>query len=359
MKIALLLPDAMLGGAQKVLIELAHELAIGNELQFIFLTHNGALLKLLPNQVPVRFLSDAQELNAFQILLVYFRLCRLLDKNSLLTVVSTGTGTNLLACAARLFVRFGARVVIREACSSKNSSSKTISVLKKLLYRFADGCIGVSDGVAEELAEITKSKVPVISIPNPVDAGKLKLLAAQEDAELAAFPHTFILSVGRLVKQKNFALLVDAYSQLAPFVPQHLVLIGAGPLENAITKQIELLGLQGRVHLLGEKANPHPWFKRADAFVLSSESEGYPNVLLEALAHGLPVVATDCDFGPRQILADGRYGQLVPIGDALQLAEAIKGVLNGSLVSEPWDATAFSIGNIANAYLALLHEAKQ
>ncbi len=357
--IRIVMSDLALGGAERVMLMLARQFSENCDVEIICLREADALRNAVPQGVRLRVLAPSYFKGIRLAFHAFFFFCREFSRNHKVVYLTTGTGTNLLACAARAVVHSGATLVIREACASRNSSSKTLSILKKALYRYANGAIGVSDGVAKELAEITNSKVMVKSIPNPVDAGKLKLLAEQADTALSVFPHRFILSVGRLVWQKNFTLLIDAYSLLAPIIPQHLVLIGAGPLENAITKQIELLGLQGRVHLLGEQANPHPWFRRADAFALSSETEGYPNVLLEALAHGIPVVATDCPFGPRQILADGRYGHLVPIGNTVQMAETIKGVLNGSLVSASWDATAFSIKNIANAYLDLLHEAKQ
>jgi glycosyltransferase involved in cell wall biosynthesis len=130
-------------------------------------------------------------------------------------------------------------------------------------------------------------------------------------------------------------------------------------LEAELRMRITQHGLDSKIHLLGEIANPHPWYKRAAAFVLSSDWEGYPNVLLEALAHGLPVVATDCEFGPAQILGEGRFGRLVTSEAMQELADAMKELCNNLISHEAWDASLYSAPIIANQYLLFLDEMVQ
>jgi glycosyltransferase involved in cell wall biosynthesis len=199
---------------------------------------------------------------------------------------------------------------------------------------------------------------PVISIPNPVDANRLHELAEMPDEALTRFPHQYILTVGRLVRQKNTALLIDAFARLEKSVDEHLLIIGGGPLESRLRAQIAGYGLESKIHLLGEISNPQPWFKRASVFVLSSDSEGYPNVLLEALAHGLPVVSTDCEFGPAQILGNGRYGKLVNVGDIDGMADAIQTTLKSNALFDAWDATQFNVSAIADRYLVSMENAR-
>lgn len=354
MKIAIMLPDAELGGAQKVLIGLADEFSKCNSLQYVFLVKTGSLQANLHVSIPRTYLSNKRSMNVFDLIAVFYKLVRFMRNESDVKIVSSGTGTNLLACAARIFSGKRCSLYIREACSSRNSKSFLIPVLQKLLYRFADGCIGVSDGVAKELAELTHGKVAVASISNPVDAKQLQVLANAQDDRLSNFPHSYLLTVGRLVPQKNTAMLIDAYAKISAKVSEHLVIIGAGPQQQALQQQILDYGLTDKIHLLGEIANPHPWYKRASAFVLCSDSEGYPNVLLEALAHGLPVVSTDCDFGPRQILENGRYGKLVKVGDVDGMADAIQMILKSNTAFDVWDTECFNSPDIAARYLAFM-----
>ncbi len=353
-KIAILLPDAELGGAQKVLIGLADEFSKCNSLQYIFLVKTGSLQANLHVSIPRTYLSNKRSMNVFDLIAVFYKLVHFMRNESDVKIISSGTGSNLLACAARIFSGKRCSLYIREACSSQNSKSFLIPVLQKVLYRFADGCIGVSDGVAKELAELTHGKVAVASIPNPIDVVKTKQLAESMDDLLTNFPHSYVLTVGRLVMQKNTAMLIDAYVKISAKVSEHLVIIGAGPQQQALQQQILDCGLADKIHLLGEIANPHPWYKRASAFVLCSDSEGYPNVLLEALAHGLPVVATDCDFGPCQILENGRYGKLVKVGDIDDMADAIQMTLIGNTAFDVWGAERFNSSVIASKYLAFM-----
>lgn len=354
MNIAILLPDAKLGGAQKVLINLSREFEKDHRVQFILLSQSGDLLATLPNNIPVLVLTKKNQLGLFAVIQAFISLLRYMRKNSDTRFLSTGTGMNLLACTARLFAPKCVSLVIREACSSKNSNSHFIALLKRFLYPCANGMIGVSDGVAVELKALASKHQIVVSIPNPVDVERLQALADKKDELLSAFPHPYLLTVGRLVPQKNTALLIDAYAKIEAEIGLHLVIIGAGPLEVELRQRIAQHGLASKIHLLGEIINPYPWYKYASMFALSSDWEGYPNVLLEALVYGLPVVSTDCEFGPAQILDNNRYGQLVQIGDVDAMANAIRATLKRAKVFDKWDATRFNAPATATHYLVFM-----
>lgn len=353
-KIYILISDMALGGAERVMLALALQFAQTHEVEFICLRKNGALLAELPENTRAHFLSSADTGLLLMVIRGFVGIRKVLNSGQASIVISTGTGTNLLACTARLFAPKGSSLIIREACSSKNSSSWIIALMKRFMYPRADGMIGVSDGVAAELKALAGKHQPVVSIPNPVDVERLHVLAEAPDELLSAFPHSYVLTVGRLVSQKNTAMLIDAYAKIEADIDAHLVIIGAGSLEAELRQRIAQYGLASKIHLLGEVTNPHPWYKRASMFVLSSDSEGYPNVLLEALAHGLPVVSTDCDFGPRQILDNGRYGKLVKVGDVDGMADAILMTLKCNTAFDVWDTECFNAPVIAARYLAFM-----
>ncbi len=359
MKIVILLPDARLGGAQNVMLQLAGEFAVHHPMEFLCLAQAGELHKAETGASRFRFIINRERIGLSDVFRALHALIGIMRIKQDTVILSTGTGTNLLACTARLFAPKGASLVIREACSAKNSESRIIAVLKRLLYPVADGMIGVSDGVVAELNEMAIKNQPVASIPNPVDVARLSASASMPDKTLAAFPHSYILTVGRLVPQKNTALLIDAYALLAAEIKPHLVILGGGPLEPVLLQQIAAYGLQEKIHLLGEVANPHPWYRKASVFVLSSDWEGYPNVLIEALGHGLNTVATDCEFGPRQILDNSRYGQLVAVGDVEGLASSIRAILTGNRTFESWDSTRFTAPDIAARYLAFMESCRR
>jgi glycosyltransferase involved in cell wall biosynthesis len=135
-----------------------------------------------------------------------------------------------------------------------------------------------------------------------------------------------ILAAGRLVPDKNTRGLLRAFARVAATHPAHLVVLGEGPERAELEKEVDTLGLGGRVHLPGYVADPWPLYRTATCFATASRLESFSMVVAEALAYGLPVVATDSP-GPREVLADGQFGTLVPPGDDAALAEALRAAL--------------------------------
>src|SRR5690606_37626457 len=131
-----------------------------------------------------------------------------------------------------------------------------------------------------------------------------------------------LVAAGRLVPQKNFPLLLAAFAQLRAQRPARLLILGEGRERPRLEAAAHELGIAADVALPGHVDNPYAAYARASLFVLSSDWEGLPTVLIEALACGCPIVATDCPSGPAEILQGGRYGSLVPMGDAAALAQA-------------------------------------
>jgi len=193
-------------------------------------------------------------------------------------------------------------------------------------YRRVDGVIAVSEGVARDVARLTgvsRDRIHAIHNPTvPVDFDE----RASEPVDHPWFGSgnlPVILAVGRLARPKDYPTLLRAFARLRERIECRLVILGEGKERAHLETLASALGVSEYVDLPGYAPNPFCYMRRASLFVLSSVWEGSPNVLIEALAAGTPVVSTDCDNGPREILADGRYGILVPVGDPDALAEAM------------------------------------
>lgn len=194
------------------------------------------------------------------------------------------------------------------------------------IYASVDHIVAVSEGVATDTMALTGLPAERISVVrNPVITPCL-LAKSREPVEhpwLEDSRLPLILAAGRLTRQKDFPTLLRAFALVRAKRPIRLVILGDGRQRQELEKLIAALDIADDVSMPGHAANPYAYMARADLFVLSSAWEGSPNVLTEALALGVPAVSTDCPSGPREILANGRYGPLVPVGDPRRLAEAI------------------------------------
>lgn len=220
------------------------------------------------------------------------------------------------------------------------------------LIRHADRIVAVSQGLAGEARKLGLRAVEVIE--NPV-------WERPYDSRETAGPHPWlqdgqgpvILGAGRLVPQKDFETLLQAVASLRTAVPARLIILGDGPERGRLAQRAAELGIADHVDMIGHVNDPMPYMARADLFVLSSRYEGAGLVLAEALGLGCPVVATDCAYGPAEILEGGALGLLAPVGDARALANAIRATL-GSRVAPDIAASVrerFSARRAAQAYL--------
>ncbi|MCX7681258.1 MAG: glycosyltransferase [Anaerolineae bacterium] len=231
------------------------------------------------------------------------------------------------------------------------------------LYRRVARIVAISQGIAVEMARrlaLPLDKFRVIH--NPIAVTEVRRQAAQP-VDISPMACPLLVAVGRLDPQKNLPLLFRAVARVMQEQPVMLYVLGEGRERPRLEALIQSLGLQSHIHLLGFQRNPYAYVKRADLFVLSSDYEGFANVLVEALAVGTPVVATDCPYGPREILADGQYGRLVPPGDESALAQAILAALqeraNCDRAALQRRADEFAVERIVPQYEQLLTEVLQ
>ena len=231
--------------------------------------------------------------------------------------------------------------------------------LSRLVAARATRVVGVSDGVGRDLVARGFPNSKVVTINNPLPP---MTQATGDDqpwrAELDAMgPGPVIGTAGRLIGVKDHVTLLHAFAQLSATRPARLVIFGEGPLRDELADLAARLGIAERVLLPGYISDPAACYAALDLFVLTSTTEGFGNVLIEAMAAGVPVVSTDAPYGPREIMRDGALGPLVPVGDPAALAEAM-----GRLLDRPTDAALlrqraadFAVDKIGDRYLALLH----
>ncbi|HKQ53075.1 MAG TPA: glycosyltransferase [Pyrinomonadaceae bacterium] len=211
---------------------------------------------------------------------------------------------------------------------SRHPVSRLMLRLIPRLYPKADQIVALSKGVAADLAALSPRMRERLTVIYNAGVEAEVLERARESVPANELPDgPLVVACGRLKALKGFSTLLDALAAVRKVVPAHLWIIGEGEQRPFLEKKIKRLGLQDCVRLLGFQQNPFKYMAAADLFVLSSLFEGFGNVIVEAMACGVPVVATDCPFGPREIIADGENGILVAPASAAALADGIVRVL--------------------------------
>lgn len=355
--IAFFLPNLEGGGAERIMVTIANECARrGHSVDLVLGEAVGPYLSSVDSGVNI------VDLEAKKILASLFPLCSYLWKRKPRALISALNRANLVALGAGMLTGRRTPIVVSErnhlSAATLSETGRYGRILPKLiqaLYPFSMKVVAISQGVADDLVEtagLKREKVAVIH--NPIDFEKVRQMAQKpiDDGDIE-LDGPIILAVGRLHPQKDFVTLLNAFSILRKTVPANLVILGEGPEKARLEEEATSLGVRQFVYMLGRKENPFSYMRKADVFVLSSRHEGFGNVLVEAMACGCKVVSTNCPSGPSEILEDGRWGVLIPVGEPKAMAEAI----NRALV-EPHRAgvveraKVFSISSAADAYLA-------
>jgi glycosyltransferase involved in cell wall biosynthesis len=380
--VALFMPTLTGGGAERVQLVLAQYLvAQGLRVDVVVCKRIGALSGSVP---PGARLVD---LGARRVLLGLTRYERYLRRDRPRIVISSVENASVIACAARARGVHPHRLVVRQdnaVVSGRTAWGEPRRwlwlLILRLAFRFADHLIAVSDGVAVQLRQTLGAAASRVSrIYNPVilpdfaarlgaapgaatgaapGAATEAATAADRAADDAAGRVPTVAAAGRLHPVKDYPTLLRAFAALRRRMRARLVIMGEGEARGALEALAKDLGIAGDVAFTGFVSDPLPAIRAADVFVLSSLSEGLGGVLIEALAAGTPVVSTDCRYGPREVLGDGRFGQLVPVGDAYALAAAITRALDAPRPGAAPDLQAhlarFALDHVGRAYLSLI-----
>ena len=360
-RIAIFMQDLRAGGAERMMLNLARGLvAVGARPYLVLVRASGDLMPLVPASVPVVDLQRRRTVQAIRVLAAHLRAARPA------AVLASQVHVNVAAVIAGRLSRSGVRIVVSERAQTSAHFNSYRSGLVGLAhraipwaYRRADGIIAVSRGVADDLAtfaRLPRGRITVLNNP-VVTPDLLELAAAPVDHpwfERGEPP--VILGVGRLHPQKDFGTLLHAFARLRQRCHARLVIVGEGDERRFLESLAAELGVAADVDLPGFTPNPYRFMAHAAVVALSSRWEGSPNVLVEAMACGTPVVATDCPSGPAETLENGRYGALVPMGDPTALADALGRTLDTPLSAEDLVARSrdFEMATASLAYLRVL-----
>ena len=352
-RILLVLPSLERGGGERVMLQLARSfLAAGREVHLAVLLGGGPLRGEVPDAAVLHELIPASHARGFSLAWQVFpELVSLMRATQPDAVLSTMTGTNLLTVLACRRSRVRARLVLREASSLINARGFFKQMAMRWLYRRAAMIVAVSQGVAEDLRGLGIPDDQIRVIHNPVDPERLRYLAGVGPVLPSLDDTPYVIALGRLTEAKDYPSLLRAYAASKLRHSHRLVIVGEGEERDKLERLVFELEITERVLLAGALDNPYRVLAGAALLVLSSRWEGYPNVLLEALALDVPIVATDCQHGPRELLDTGH---LVPVGNPISLARAMDTELEQS--SSGCDATlsTHNLQIIASNYLALL-----
>jgi glycosyltransferase involved in cell wall biosynthesis len=331
-RILLFRPTLSDGGADRVTLTLLERLPRARyQPTLVLVRREGALADRVPPDVRVI------ELGRRRLALSVGPLARVLRTEDPDAVLCTAGGANVVATLAHRLARSRARLVLSERNAVRRPGlewrSRFEVPLKRAIYPLADAVTAVSEGVARDLREILRLPAErVLTVGNPVVAPDLPALAAAplEHPWFADAGPPVIVAVGRLVAQKDYPTMLRAFAQLRARRPARLVILGLGSDRAALEALAAQLGIAADVAFVGFDPNPFRWMSRGQLLLQSSVAEGLPGTLIQAMACGTPVVATDCDHGPREVVADGVNGFLVAVGDARALCDRA-----GQLLADP------------------------
>ncbi len=346
------------GGAEKNMIRMANYLSdLGYPIDLVLSKVAGQLTSMLSPQIRMVDLNSNSLYTSLPKFINYINqnrprlLISTLDLANIITIVSS----KLSAERPKTIIRIASTVSIQYRPRFKKILEK---LLLMVFYPMADVILAVSDGVADDLAKY--AHIPrkyILRLYSPVITPDI-LNLTKEPVDHPWFQPgepPVILGVGRLNREKNYSRLIYIFSQIRKDCDMRLLILGEGEQRSQLESLVTELGLEDCVQLPGYVDNPYAYMSRASVFVLSSDYEGLPTAMIEAMACGCPVVAVDCPSGPAEILAGGKYGELVPLGDEDLLVSAIQRVLDGRVKKVPPDwLTQFNIETFFKNFMGII-----
>ena len=362
-KISIFIPSLRGGGAERIMVTLANAItARGLKVDLVVAKAEGPYLGDVSSAVSIIDLKVGRVSKALLPLVFYLR------RERPEAMLSAMGHANVIALLARKLARVSTRMVVSERgliSGERAIASGSVAYINyKLiswLYPGADGICTVSQAASEDLAAFIGIPLQKVhTIYNPFDLSRIRRLAAEPLNHPWFEPGQppVLLAIGRMNEAKDFPVLIRAFAQLRQQREARLVILGEGELRPDLELLLQQLNLDtATVQLPGFVHNPYAWLARCSLFVLSSRREGLPGALIEAMACGAPVVSTNCLSGPDEILAGGRWGQLVPVGDVDALEQAIVDTIDMPSAVRPnvrLRANSFEQEHAVDAYLKLL-----
>lgn len=327
-KLAFYLPSLNGGGAERVNVNLVNELGkIGYSVDLVLAKYEGVYKSKLSPLVNVVDLKSSGVLNSF------FRYVAYLRNEKPDVVISSLNYANIVTIVACRFTFNKIKTIVCEHTTFTESIARcgiiyrsVIGALVKFLYKKSDAIVAVSDGVSDDLSRYTGiGNDKIFRIYNPVISAEISNV--DDLTHLGELKINFdiptVISVGRLSRAKDYETLIRAFDLLTKKIDCQLLILGEGELRNELESLAISLGISEKVIMPGFVSNPYALMRKSSVFVLSSAWEGLPTVLIEAMACGCPIVSTNCKSGPDEILENGKWGMLVPVGDYISLCDAI------------------------------------
>lgn len=356
---ALFIPDFEGGGGERTTLTLAAGMiARGHPVDLVVCRARGPLRSEVPEGARI------VELGAGRVRMALPALVRYLRSRRPDYLMPTIEHVNVLSLVARAVANTRTPVIVRVASTASEVAAAATTPMQRLtvslarrLYLRADLLVACSYGMADDLAGFLDASPSTIRVlPNPTPTRRI---AHWSEAPIthpwfAPGEPPVILAVGSLQTKKNLPLLLKAFARLRHRRAARLVILGDGPERSMLEQEVDELGLAGSVDLPGFDANPFRYMSRCAVFALTSQREGLPGVLIEALVCGANIVSTDCRSGPREILKDGRFGRLVPTGDVDALTDALIAAIDDPMTppSESW--APYTAERAVDGYLELI-----
>lgn len=322
------------GGAERVISLLLKELDNERNIKVYFMMMEYGIEYDLPKYITPIILSNSKKSGVKKLLELSFiamKLKKYIKENNINIVMSFLYRPNYINILAKIFGSSHKSIINIRSTTSRYKNEGLLGKINLFLinnlFDKADLIISNSKGVDEDLKSIMNITTNTKVIYNPVD---IKYINSKkdicEDVDFKFFSNKkYIISVGRLIPLKRNFDLIEAFFELQKEDDNLEVLfLGDGILKNDLINECVKLNIENKVHFLGNVKNPFYYLSRSNLFVLNSQIEGFPNVLVEAMTCGLPVISSDCKSGPREILETEKYGLLYPVGDVGTLIEKIK-----------------------------------
>ncbi|MBU1668532.1 glycosyltransferase [bacterium] len=381
-KLSILIYSLAGGGAERVVSILLNELKDKYHITLVLM--RDKIDYTIPTDIKVHFLESSKPdengiIKLLKLPYLGWKYKKFCQKNSIDISLAFMNRPSYVSIFAKLFGNNIFTVISERTTPSMmykedNMLSKVSKLLIRYLYPKADFIISNAEGNRVDLIENFLIDSDIIStVHNPFDLHKIDKLS-KERVERVSFNKFTFVTVGRLDSGKNHQLMINAFAKLKDKNTQ-LIILGEGGLEEKLREQIKSLGLEDSVSLLGFDSNPYKYFSKSDAFVFTSNYEGFPNVLVEALVCGLAVISTDCMSGPREILdpssdvhiqlTDGlemaEYGLLLPIHGENELKEAMELLMYDKSLLEDYQnksknrAKSFHKDIIVNEFIEVLN----